>query len=164
MQAAEWLKQPYQKKKTAALFAGIFLLCSIGYILILFLINSRMKVTDVSGCRVPDDGTMSCAITGMDDEDGYLTICGYAYQPGISVDTARTEVLVCDDSGTYYTLPTENVKRKSLTEAAADGFNYDYAGFTAVIRHDRVQSGSRIYIRYRCNGFDLLLKTDQSIS
>ena len=159
------MNSQYDKGKVSKIVLGIFLVCAVSYLAVLYGLNQRVKIVDVSGCEIADETTMQYKIEKIEYKRNYIKISGYAYRQGISVDTADTVLLAHDPTtDIYYELPTENVKKTKLSKNANDGFNYDYAGFTAVIRHDRVQSGSRIYIRYRCNGFDLLLKTDQSIS
>ena len=47
-----------------------------------------------------------------------MEIRGYAYEPGISIDTADTRLLAYDPAaGVYYRLPTENVKKKKQMTA-----------------------------------------------
>ena len=164
-QAAERIKcmdRQYDKVKTGKTVSGLFALCAVGYLLLLFFVNQRIVKADVSGCDTGAVAQMEFKIEYIKCKYGYVEVGGYAYEPGISVDTADTQVLAYDPTADiYYALPTENVKKEKLTEQADDGFNYDYAQFRAVARQSKLPDGCRACIRYRCNGADRLIHTEE---
>lgn len=165
MRKIEQLKQPYDKGLLGKLFVGIFALCAVIYLLLLFGTNQRVITVDVSRCETKVAEKMTWEIESMTGKNGYMTIKGYAYQPGVSVDTTETVVLAYDaENGVYYQLPTESVKKTKLTEKADDGCNYDYAEFKSVVALKKVPRGSQVCIRYRGNGMDILIPTDQVIN
>lgn len=154
----------YKKKRMAAILTGIFLLAVVVWLGLTFYTNQRIKPIDVSACDRLLAAGVDWKIESINYRYDYLTIKGYAYQPGISVDTVKTTVVIYDAvSDRYYELPTENVKKTKLTKEADDGYNYDYAQFEAAAFQKKIPDGSRIYILYRVNGSEILIETDEAI-
>lgn len=154
----------YDKKKTAAALAVIFSLLVIVWLGLTFFTNQWVKPLDVSACDRISAAGVDWQIDSVDAKYDYLTIKGHAYQPGISVDTVETAVVIYDAvNDAYYELPTENIKKTKLTEKADDGYNYDYAQFEAVAYQNKIPDGSRIYILYKANGSNILIETDNVI-
>lgn len=165
MEKAELLKQPYDKGKVGKILFAIFTVCAAAYLLLLFWTNQRVIVADVSRCEMQSADRIEWKIEKMLGKHEYMTIKGYAYQRGVSVDTTETVLIAYDEEkDIYYELPTECVKKTKLTKKADDGCNYDYAGFRSVVLLKKVPRGSKVYIRYRGNGTDVLIPTDEVIN
>ncbi len=158
----KYMDRQYDKAKMGKIVFGLFAVCAAGYLLLLFFVNQRVIRADVSGCEAGTTEQMEIKIEKIESKYGYLEVRGYAYEPGVSVDIADTQVLAYDPvEDVYYALPTENVRKESLTKQADDGFNYDYAQFRSVTRLSRLPGGCRACIRYRCNGADRLIHTEE---
>jgi hypothetical protein len=165
VQITERLKQPYKKERVGIVLGLAFVLCVGCYLLLLFWTNQRVVPVDVSGCDTAGAERFTWEIEKMKGKSGYMTIKGYAYEPGYSEDEAHTTLLAYDEEqDVYYRLPTENVKKEKLTEKADDGFNYDYAEFTSVFYLNKVPSGSKVFIWYQGNGKNILIPTEKEIT
>ncbi|GFI27454.1 hypothetical protein IMSAGC012_02581 [Lachnospiraceae bacterium] len=158
------MHQQYQKAKTGKILLICFTVCSVIYLALLYWINQRVDVADISGCETAGAEDMEYKIEKVSCMYDYIDIRGYAYQPGVSLLTADTELLAYDAaSGLYYRLPTEQVKKPKLTKQADDGCNYDYAQFRSVTLQKKIPDGSRICIWYKGNGANTLIQTDEVI-
>lgn len=158
------MNMQYDKKKTVAVIAGIFAVAALLWLGLTFYSNQRVKVIDVSSCDRLAAAGVDYSIDSVNYKYDYISIKGHAYQPGISVDTVETVVVIYDAiNDVYYELPTESVKRTKLTEKADDGYNYDYAQFEAVAFKSKIPDGSRIFILYRVNDSEILIETEESI-
>ncbi len=158
------MKNQYDKAKVSKIVLCLFVLCAAGYLLLLFRVNQRVAVVDVSGCKTAEAGQMEYKIEKIECKYNYAEIKGYAYMPGVSVDTADTVLLAYDPTADlYYELPTENIKKTKLTENADDGFNYDYAQFKSVTLRKKIPGGCRICIWYRGNEENILIPTEEVI-
>lgn len=156
------MNRAYDRSKTGKTAAVLFGLFAAAYLLLLYIVNQRVVAVDVSGCEVCSAGQMSFKIEKIESRYGYLEVRGYAYEPGVSIDTADTRLLAYDPTAdVYYRLPSENVKKEKLTKEANDGFNYDYAQFRSVVRQSKLPGGCRVCIWYCCNGNDKLIHTDE---
>ncbi len=156
------MDRQYDRVKTGKAVLGGFLLCAAAYLLLLFFVNQRVSTVDLSGCDTDAAGQMAYRIEKIECSYGYVEVRGYAYEPGVSIDTADTRLLAHDPtSDVYYMLPTENVKKEKLTKEADDGFNYDYAQFRSVVRAAKLPGGCRACIWYRCNGENRLIHTEE---
>ena len=149
----------YEGRKTAALVAVVFSAFVLIFIVLLFWVNRRVEVVDVSKCARNDTGSVIYRIEEMGDYFNYIYVNGYAYEPGVSIDSTVTKVLVHDtDTGTYYELPTENVRREDITEERNDGCDYDYAGFKSVVYKSELPERYTICILYECNNEKILIE------
>lgn len=158
------MKKQYDKAKVSKIVLCLFAALSAVYLLFMFWVNQRVVTVDVSGCEVAEAGQMNYKIEKIACKYDYVEIKGYAYRPGVSVDTADTVLLAYDPTtGIYYKLPTENVKKTKLTENADDGFNYDYAQFKSVTLRKKIPGGCRVCIWFRGNGENILIPTEEVI-
>ena len=149
----------YEGRKMAALVAAVFSAFVLIFIALLFWVNRRVEMVDVSKCARNDTGSVTYGIEEKGDYFNYIYVNGYAYEPGVSIDSAVTKVLVRDtDTGAYYELPTENVRREDITEERNDGCNYDYAGFKSVAYKSELQERYTICIFYECNNEKILIE------
>ena len=156
------MKDQYDKGKVSKIVLGIFLVCAVSYLTVLYGLNQRVKIVDVSDCEIADETTMQYKIEKIEYKRNYIKISGYAYRQGISVDTADTVLLAHDPTtDIYYELPTENVKKTKLSKNADDGFNYDYAEFQSVVRSKKIPGGCKACIWYRGNGENVLIPTEE---
>lgn len=143
---------------------SLFAAFAVLFLLFLFWKNQRVEVMDVSACDTSSAQNMTWEIEKAVCQYNYVTINGYAYENGVSLDHAKTTVLVYDPtSDIYYKLPTENVKKTKITEKAADGYNYDYAEFQSVALLKKIPSGCQIFILYQGNEKNRLIATGQQI-
>lgn len=149
----------YEGRKMAALVAAVFSAFVLIFIALLFWVNRRVEMVDVSKCARNDTGSVTYGIEERGDYFNYIYVNGYAYEPGVSIDSAVTKVLVRDtDTGAYYELPTENVRREDITEERNDGCNYDYAGFKSVAYKSELPERYTICILYECNNEKILIE------
>lgn len=154
------MKINYDKKKIARAAAMVYALGVLCLLLFLFCFQSRVTVMDVSGCQTPDE-RMVYKIEKLAGVQGYITIEGYAYEKGQSIQTAGVSVLAYDDEkDVYYKLPTEVEVREELSEQAGDGHDYSSAGFRAVVSHKKLRHGDKIYLWYGSNGKNILIPTE----
>ena len=158
------MEKQYDKKLIGWIAGIVFLAVVTVWISITFFTNQRVKEIDVSAVDRLSAAGLVYNIDKLRQKHDYITITGYAYQPGISVDTVQTAVVIHDVmTDTYYELPTESVNKEKLTEDAGDGYNYDYAQFEAVAYKKHVPDASRVYILYRVNGSEILVETSEAI-
>ena len=156
------MDRQYDRAKIGKITACLLAVCAVCYLLLLFFVNQRIVKADVSGCDTGAAEKMEYKIEKIECKYGYVEVRGYAYEPGLSIDAADTQLLAYDPTAdVYYALPTENVKKEKLTEQANDGFDYDYAEFRSVARQSKLPGGCRVCIRYRCNGADRLISTEE---
>ena len=52
------MKDQYDKGKVSKIVLGIFLVCAFSYLAVLYGLNQRVKIVDVSGCEIADETTM----------------------------------------------------------------------------------------------------------
>lgn len=158
------MNQQYDKKKIGWIAGAIFVAAVVLWVALTFFTNQRVKKIDVSNIDRLAAAGVEYNIDSVNYKYDYISIKGYAYQPGISVDTVETVVVIYDAiTDTYYELPTESVKKSKLTKKADDGYNYDYAQFEAVAFKNKIPDGSRIYILYRVNDSEILIETEEAI-
>ena len=113
------MNRNFDKGKAAKILTGIFVFVAAAYLLLLFWVNQRVSVIDVSGCEQGAAEQMAYKIENIKCRDKYVEITGYAYEPGVSIDRADTSVLAYDPvSEVYYKLPTENIKKEKITKKA----------------------------------------------
>ena len=97
----------YEGRKVAALVAAVFTVCAVLFLLLLYGMNQRVKVIDVSGCET-DNGTIVCQIEEVGNFYNYVSVQGYAYLPGEDINVSCMRVLMYDEAkNIYYALPTE---------------------------------------------------------
>lgn len=96
-----------------------------------------------------------------------VTIQGWALILGEETETVDCNVmLVGEESGERWVLPTMVMERNDLTEAFLDGVDYSKAGFLANIQKDRLsldREDYRIYLEYLTNGHSYLVPTNQMV-
>ena len=157
------MNQPYDKAKIGKILLFVFILLSAAYLFLLFFVNQRVVIVDVSGCD-RDTENMKYKVSEISCEYDYIEIRGYAYEKGESLLIADTVLLAHDPTtDLYYKLPTENTKRTKLTKNADDGCNYDYAQFKSTVLQKKIPSGCRLCIWYRGNGSNKLIQTEDVI-
>ena len=153
--------QKYEGRKTAALVAAVFSVFAVLFLLLLYALNQRVKVIDVSGCE-KDTGNMVYNIEEVGTFYNYISVQGYAYLPGEDIDVSCIRVLMYDDeTDTCYALPTETDKREEITERAGDGHDYDYCGFRSAAYQRKLGGNGRLMILYECNGKRILIDPDR---
>lgn len=158
------MKNQYNKSKVSKIVLCLFFICAAGYVFFMFWLNQRVVTVDVSACDTVAAERMKYKIEKINCKYDYVEITGYAYEPGVSVDTADTVLLAHDPvTDVYYKLPTENLKKTKLTKNANDGFNYDYAQFKSVTLQKKLPGGCRVCIWYRGNGENILIPTEEVI-
>lgn len=157
------MNHPYDKEKMAKALLLLFVLAAAAYLFLLFFLNQRVVLVDVSGCDT-DVEQMKYKVSKITCKYDYVEIQGYAYEPGVSLLTAHTTLLAHDPTtDLYYRLPTENTKRTKLTKNADDGCNYDYAQFKSAVLQKKIPGGCRLCIWYQGNGSNKLIRTDKVI-
>lgn len=150
----------YEGRKAAVFLAAVFSVFVVFFLGLLFFMNQRVKVIDVSDCERDDTGRITYAIEEVGDFYNFISVTGYAYEAGQSIERASIKIVARDtDTDTYYELPTENVKRTELTNTVGDGNNYDYAGFKSIAYRDKLPQNLELCILYRCNGSNILIHT-----
>lgn len=96
-----------------------------------------------------------------------VTIQGWALILGEEIENVNCNVmLVGEEYGKQWILPTMIMERNDLTEAFSDGTDYSKAGFLANIRTDRLsleKEDYRIYLEYLTNGHSYLVPTDRMV-
>ncbi len=157
------MNRSYDKAKMGKVLLLAFVLFAAVYLFLLFFVNQRVVMADVSGCDRNTEN-MKYKVSKISSKYDYIEIQGYAYEPGVSLLTANTVLLAHDPTtDLYYRLPTENTKRTKLTKNADDGCNYDYAQFKSTVLQKKIPSGCRLCIWYRGNGSNKLIQTDEVI-
>lgn len=152
--------QKYEGRKAAALVGAIFSVCVLIFFVLVFWMNQRVKVIDVSDCVKEDAGSLVHRVEESGDFFNYLSMGGYAYKPGTDIESASINILAQDtDTGIYYVLPTEIEVREDITESVNDGHNYDYSGFKCVVYKSKLPKHFNLYILYQCNGEKILVDT-----
>lgn len=157
------LEENYDKKTAVRWIGGIFALCGAVFLLFLFFWSQRIRPVDVSGCQI-DNGQMVYKIEKTYGEE-FIKLEGYAYVPGQSIDYADIRVVAYNPvKDKYYELPTECTINKKRTKKEDDGFNYDNCGFSSVVLADKVEKGTKFFIRCCHNGKDILLDTGEEFN
>lgn len=90
------MKDQYDKGKVSKIVLGIFLVCAVSYLAVLYGLNQRVKIVDVSGCEIADETTMQYKIEKIEYKRNYIKISRLCIPAGISVDTADTVLLAHD--------------------------------------------------------------------
>lgn len=112
------------------------------------------------------ENTVSYAIDSVQVAED-VKIRGWALILGEEMKTVDCNVmLIGEESGKQWILPTMVVDRNDLTETFLDGTDYAKAGFLANIRKDRLdleKEDYRIYLEYLTNGHLYLVATDQKV-
>lgn len=158
------MEKQYNKKIIGLAAGSVFTLFLLLWIFLTFYTNQRVKEIDVSAMERLAAAGVEYSIDSVNYKDTYVSIKGYAYQAGISVDTVKTAVVLYDAANEkYYELPTESVKKTKLSKKANDGYNYDYAQFEAVALKKKIPDDSQIFILYRVNGSEILVETSEAV-
>lgn len=96
-----------------------------------------------------------------------IQIQGWALILGEEIESVNCNVmLIGEESGKQWILPTMVIERMDLTEAFSDGTDYSKAGFLANIRRERLsleKEDYRIYLEYLTNGHSYLVPTEKRV-
>lgn len=154
----------HDKAKIGKIIIGAYALCVLAYLFLLFWTNQKVVTVDVSGCEIVTGDEIEYGFDRFMCEYGYADIRGHAYEKGVEIKSADTEVLAYDPAtGIYYRLPTRVVKNTKLTKEADDGCNYDYGQFQAIAFLKNFPVDSKACILYRVNGESKLIRTENVI-
>lgn len=155
------MEKKYSKGKTVAWLGVCMALLMVMFLVVLFWENQRMPIIDISDCDTSSTENITYKIERVVCKTYYISIKGYAYERGKSIDFADTNVLAYDSNRqVYYLLPTENRKDTDITEKLGDGYNYDYSRFHSVAMRKKFPKGCQLFIQYKNNGENILLPTD----
>lgn len=149
----------YDPRKVAGFVSVVFSVFSVLFLLLVFFLNQRVEVIDISACDRNSAEKVIFKIEEFDDSYDFISITGYAYIPGESIDYSNIQVLAHDmKKQVYYKLPTEIVLKKEITQGMNDGYNYDYSGFKSVVYKNKIPTNCNIAILYRCNDNNILVE------
>lgn len=83
-------------------------------------------------------------------------VSGWIVKKEEDINSHNIELIIVNEDGSSYRVPTEMQVRKDVTEALNNenqNFDYNYSGFSTVINRQYIQSSaSKIYILYQNNG------------
>lgn len=142
----------------------------IGVLVVSILISfavaaDRGKIRVWTEARITED-VVSFVIDSVQVTEN-VKIQGWALILGEEIKTVDCNVmLVGEESGEQWILPTMVVKRNDLTEAFSDGVDYSNAGFLANIQKDRLsleKEDYQIYLEYLTNGHPYLVPTNKMV-
>lgn len=151
----------YEEKKATVFLISVFSICVVLFLGGVYFMNHRVKVIDVSNFNTQDAGKVTCKIESLDDTYDFISVSGYAFIPGEDIDYAAMQILICDnETGIYYAIPTEVILREDITRAVGDGYNYNYSGFSGAVYKSKCPVDGSLYILYRCNGNNILVKPE----
>lgn len=157
------MNQRYENEKIAKITGSIIAVVGILFLLGLFFVNQRVKTVDVTSCDRNAENIV-WKVEGIFPQQNFYVIKGYAYEKGISVDYADIQVLAYDEiNDVYYQLPGAIKKRTDVTKEAGDEINYDYCGFKSVVFKDKIPTGCQLFLKFGCDGRNILVDTKQSI-
>lgn len=149
----------YESGKVAGFVAAVFSVFAMLFLLLVYFMNQRVEVIDISDCNRSSAEKVEFEIEKFDDSYDFISITGYAYIPGESIDYSDIQVLAHDmEKQVYYKLPTEVILRNEITQGMNDGYNYDYSGFKSVVYKKEIPKNCSIAILYRCNSNNILVE------
>ena len=83
-----------------------------------------------------------------------------------NIDTRSIKLIIANDDGSFYLVPTKMTDRKDVTKAKnSEGEKYDYdkSGFAVAVNKSYVQSpNSKIYVLYGNNGRNEIVDIDET--
>lgn len=151
----------YEPRKAAGFVSVVFAALSVLFLLLVFFLNQRVEIIDISACERNNAEKVTFKIEEFDDSYDFISITGYAYIPGESIDYSNIQVLAHDTKKQiYYKLPTEVVLKNEITQGMNDGYDYDYSGFKSVVYKNKIPANCSIAILYRCNDNNILIEDD----
>ena len=103
----------------------------------------------------------------MVNEESFFIIDGWACRQDEEIKKVLCWVVLKDiEENKYFKINTLLVKRKDVTQAIADGVNYDNSGFTAKINKSLLKKNTQyqIYILYLNNDNQVLINTNKNLS
>ena len=101
------------------------------------------------------------------NEESFFIIDGWACRQDEEIKKVLCWVVLKDiEENKYFKINTLLVKRKDVTQAIADGVNYDNSGFTAKINKSLLKKNTQyqIYILYLNNDNQVLINTNKNLS
>ncbi len=111
-------------------------------------------------------------LSGVDrvseDHTGYITISGWAFKEGESIETVNVKVLLQDTlTGKFYQLGTSYVERSDVQAMMnTDEYDYTSCGYCASVRKSALK-GDRtyhIFLQYCNNGENTLIDTTKEFN
>lgn len=139
--------QKYQNSKSVKIIILTLMIVFSLYGVIQVRNDSVIKEVNLSKCRVYDSSDdynfhidkVSFRDDGIKNTKEQLMISGFLTKTGESVSTASIFIVLrnCTD-GKYYRVPTMMNQRADVTEAYADGNNYDACGFSIRIPREGI--------------------------
>lgn len=147
---------------------ALFLFASICFLIVLF---SFLQVLDYSLVKKLELGTVyhnnkiDWDIETIKIDRSFTSISGWAIIVGKVQSNFKIDILLENIySNEVYSIPTQTDSREDLNEIYDDNFDYSNNGFVARVNNRIIsldKSSYNIYIRYRINGDEYILKTDK---
>ncbi len=156
------MKTINNKIKIIILCVIALMICFIGFRLVVFWGDNRIKKLDVTGIsQVAPSEYMTCldVCDWKKDADqttkDYVIINGWALKPGMEIFEASISVVIrSTENDKYYILPTKMIQRSDLTSYMNDGYNYEKSGFSTSVAywHKLADSEYELFLLYDLNG------------
>ncbi len=152
--------------KLVALFGAV----AIGFVLCFTLVlSASLQLASPTGMGGYDYFYLEGYTSTFEatQEGQKLVITGCAYVDGARIDTVNNVVVLYNEAnGVYLALPTQMVQDETINADAEDGLDYSYAGLYASAYLWQLEddlSDYRIFLSYRTNGENFLVRTDWTL-
>lgn len=124
------------QQKVIFIFLTVCFSCLILFCILIFKQNTKIVTFNASNSKIVKD--IEVNIDSIQDSDFFI-INGYAYKKGESIKTVNGYVLLyCIDTGEYFKLPTQLLRRPDVTETLDDGTDYSNSGFIARVSKSKL--------------------------
>lgn len=142
----------------------LFLFAMMIFLIVRVFYWDESKVLDVDISAYSLSDQMSYCIDSCTMEDTISTITGWAVWQGEDLNSVNTEVaLKSNSTGAVFSIPTQMQQRADVTAAMDDGFHYDYSGFTASVKTNKldVADSYEVYILIKNEHGNFYIATGQ---
>ena len=150
-------------KKTKSVIA-IIVACFI--VSLLALIVFRYNITKVSkinadNYKITNTNDYVFSINNVIKENEKLTIEGYLYKNGVDIKIIATHMILKDNDGNYYKMPTYVKYQEELV----GNNNYGWAGFVSILNTKKfnINDNYKLYMLSSINNEELLIDTNISL-
>lgn len=156
------------RKRILLCIVGLCLVVCAGLNLYQFFRFGFYESMDISEINQGRGEDYSWNVETVNEKNDIYEIAGWIIRKQEDIKTRRISLVVVNEDGTAYIVPSMMVERKDVTRTQngeGESYDYDYSGFTASLNRIFVHSPqSRLLILYENNDWHELVDTGKTFS
>lgn len=150
------------RRRIVIVLIALAVIASIGVSAYQYMKYGVYNSIDISAIPAADADNYEWFIDELESKNGQVYNAeGWVIRKGEDISTYNISLVIVNEDGSAYAVPTERKERADITEFYGSEFNYDSAGFVSTINTRYIiPQESRLYLLYQNNDRCELLDLD----